>query len=167
LAENFQIVGLNEAYRLMADLTSQEKQKVILGILRKNANKNIKQKLEAGNKQAPSKSRKGKPFVTINDKNNPLGVISGVSGKFFHYRFIEFGTKARYTKPYKTKTTYLMGMKRKSKVKKSVIYRGIMKKSPFVMNIIESNIDNVINDFINNYGSETKKRLDRLARKKG
>jgi len=166
MAENFQILGLNEAYKMMESLTSKEKQKVILGVLRKAANRHVKAKLESSNPNKASKSRKGKPFITTNDKSNPLGILSGVSGKFFHYRFTEFGTKARYTKPYKTKTSYLAGRRRKTKVKKAVVYRGIMKARQINPKIIEESIKPVVDFFISDYGRATKKTLDRLARKK-
>jgi hypothetical protein len=41
-----------------------------------------------------------------------------------------------------------------------------MKRRPFVVDIIESNLENLTNYFIDDYGKQVKKRLDRLARKK-
>ena len=164
--EKIEILGLKEAYAMMADLTAQDKQKIILGTLTNAANKNIKAKLMQADRFTPSKSRKKKPFVTIKDKDNPLGVISGVSGAFFHYRFLEFGTKARWTKPYKTEKKIVNGKRKKIVKKKNMIYRGIMKKSPFAVSVIEDNIENVTNYFMNEYGANVKKRMDRMARKK-
>ena len=161
-----EIKGLNEAYNCMSSLTSLQKQKVIRTILKKAADKNIKGPLKSHNQFSPSKSRKGTPFTTVMDKNNSLGVLSGVSGKFFHYRFIEFGTKERFTKPYKNKTSFFLGYKRKTKVAKKMAYRGLMRKSPFIVKTIDDNLPNVLNYFVGEYQTETKKIMDRLAKKK-
>jgi HK97 gp10 family phage protein len=166
MAEQIQILGLKEAYAMMEELTAIEKQKIIIGTLTNAANKNIKAKLTNADSFLPSTSRKKKPFVTVKDKDNSLGVVSGVSGDYFHYRFLEFGTKQRFTKPYKTKKVFVGGKKKIVKTKKKMISRGMMKRNPFIINVIESNLLSLTNYFIDDYGKQVKKRLDRLARKK-
>jgi len=166
MSENFKIDGLREVYALLDDLSAIEKRKILLGAMKKTANRHIKKNLESANIHKSSKSRKSKPFVTVNNPKNKLGILSGVSSKFFHYRFIEFGTKQRYTKAFKTKTTYLLGKKVKSKKKKKSAYRGVMRARPFMKKIIDDNLDNVIDYFASDFGMEVKKRLDRLAKKK-
>jgi HK97 gp10 family phage protein len=162
----FDIQGLNETYKMLDELNNFEKKQVIVGVLRNAANKHIKLNLQAASPfKKQEKSRKN-PFVTVADPNDKLGVISGVSRDFFYYRFTEFGTKERFTRHYKKLRKKVNGKVYKATVKKKVVSRGIMPKNEFAVKVIEKNIQNVVNYFINDFGTQVAKRLKALARKK-
>lgn len=163
------ITGLAESYKMMDDLTCIEKQKVILSILKKAGNKNIKAPLIAANKFKNSKKQPGKSLiVTTNDPQNPLGIKIGVSGKFFYLRFADMGTAQRFTK-----TRALVKVKRKSgkpskgriKITGNKFNRGKMPQLQDLHSVIVNNITNVINYINDNYTKETMKRLRALAKK--
>jgi HK97 gp10 family phage protein len=164
------VYGLAETYKLMDDLTSKEKQNIILGILRKTANKEVKKPMQDANRFKTSKKQPSKQaIITTNDKDNPLAIKVGVSGKFFYLRFAEFGTKKR--------TTYhkaLAARARKSGKKSKAIVRrvgnkanrGIMPKMNNLYETIENQIDNALNYFVANYAKETKERWAKMVRKR-
>ncbi len=151
---------------MMDDLTSHDKKKVIVGVLRNAANKNIRANLK---QNSPFKGDgKHQQFITIADKKNSLGIISGVSGDYFYYRFSEFGTKQRFTKGYKVKKGFTKtGRKVKVKVKRPVLNRGVMPRNPFIVEQIEKNINPIVDYFIFDFGAKVAARLKALARKKG
>ncbi len=149
------IEGMAETRKMFKHLTAQQQVKLVKSINRTALNRTLIKKLKAANKYYPSKSgrqRKGKPFTLVQDKKQSTidkrmtGVQGGVSSKYFHYRFLEFGTKAR-------------------KTRKKKAYRGIMPKRPFITRQIESSIGPITEYFRKEFSKQVKRRLDRLARK--
>jgi len=164
---DFEVLGLRETYAMIESLTAKDQQRVLLSVMTNAANINIKNNLQQGNPFSSSKKSTKPKFVTIKDKNNPLGVVSGVSSNFFYYRFLEYGTKQRKTKGYKIhKIKALTGRARKIKVMNKMANRGVMPKKPFAKGIIEGNLNNVVNYFIMDFGAKTANKLKALARKK-
>jgi HK97 gp10 family phage protein len=166
----YAIAGLNETFKMMADLNSKEKQFIIRGILRKVANKVVKPAMQAANPYKSSKKQPGvNPFVVTFDKHDLLGIKVGVSSKFFYYRFTEFGTAPRSTKH----RAVVFNLRKSGKLSKGRIKkvgdkanRGKMKGAEKIYPAIENSIPSVVAYINANYSMETKKRMDALARKK-
>lgn len=134
-------------------LSSKQQVQLVKSINRAALRKELIKKMQAVNPYYPSKhGKKKKPFTIVSDRGQKTidrrmtGVRGGVSGKYFHYRFIEFGTKARYTR------------KRKA-------YRGAMPARPFLYRTIERSVPSVLNYFKREFSAQVKRRLDRMARK--
>jgi hypothetical protein len=166
----FKIVGLNETFKMMEDLTSKEKQFIIRGIFRKAGNQVVKPALVNANIYKSSKKQPGKnPVLVTLDKNDPLGVKVGISSRFFYYRFTEFGTKQRATQHRaRVFTIRKSGKVSKGRIKKTgdKANRGSVSGTERIYPALTGVIPELITWINTNYERETTKRLKALARKK-
>jgi hypothetical protein len=138
----FQLDGTKEILDALSDLDPRQTINIIKASERKDLVLNIVTPVRAGVTFKP----KTKYAIGItSDRNDRTGLFAGVTSKAFWIRFVEKGTELRTTK--------------------SGANRGQIKAKPTVIPIIESQIDNVVNFFNNDFGEEINKILLKRIKK--
>ena len=176
------IKGLKELRNDLKNLPILKQARILRNANRKAARVNVEKKLIAA---VPHKARKtrqrGKnPFtrkskkqaITVNEKGSKTAVLSGISGYYFHYRFLEFGTKKRKVKDYKLRKKKRKSIKpKRNKLRgKNVIKgerfnRGVMPITrPFAERIIERSINPLFRYLKKEYGKGIDKAIKRAKK---
>lgn len=151
--KGWKIHGLDELLRDFKQLPILKQARIIRNLNRRAANKIIVPRLTQAIPHKTKKVRKrtkANPFkivdqkqvITVNEKGSKTAVRSGISGKYFHYRFLEFGTKKRTTKNYKHLgyTRNKFGKRRSIRTASKMLNRGAMPKKPFAGKALDRSI---------------------------
>ena len=175
MAKNeWKILGLKELKNDLKNLPILKQAKILRNANRKAARTKVEKPLinAVPHKMRKSAQRGKKPFtkkskkqaVTVNQKGSKTAVLSGISSYYFHYRFLEFGTKKRETKNYKhagfSKDRF--GKRKSVRKPKKRLNRGILPATrPFAERIIEKSINPLFRYLKIEYG----KNIDKLIKK--
>ena len=145
MAQQFELEGTQEVLDALDALDPKELSKVILATERKALSKHIITPLRAG---VPYSADSKKSIRIASIKNDKTGLDAGIHSDRFWLRFVEYGTGDRETK--------------------KGWYRGAITAKPAVIPIIESNVENVVTFFTQDFGEAVDailmKRLKKLAK---
>ena len=172
--DSITILGLKELRNDLKNLPILKQASILRNANRKAARINVERKLIAAvpHKARKTRQRGKKPFtrkskkqaITVNVKGSKTAVMSGISGYYFHYRFLEFGTKKRTTKNYKHKgfKRDRFGKRKSVRVAKKRLNRGVMPKTrPFAERILDKSINPLFRYLKKEYGKSIDKAIKR------
>lgn len=153
----WKIIGLDKLKRDLGTLPILKQASLLRNANRRAGNKIVVKKLidaiphkskkvRRRTKKNPFKIVTQKQAITANVKGSKTAINAGISSKYFHYRFIEFGTQKRTTR-------------------KKKMNRGVMQSRPFANSVLDRSINPLFRYLKTDYGKILDKSIQKVKNK--